>query len=130
MGETLFPTGHGRYGKGTQYHAFNLAANTWQLHYLRLTNQLDDSNMELVRGVFEKMNMEYTGVMRRFSSRGSLSLWDRSKPSVWLTAWVIQIFEDVAFQDWEDYIYIDAQVFGHAVMWLLNYQQTDGAFLE
>ena len=33
--ETLFPTGHGRHGKGTQYHAFNLAANTWQLHYLR-----------------------------------------------------------------------------------------------
>ena len=28
-----------RYGKGTDFHAFNLAANTWQLHYLRLTNQ-------------------------------------------------------------------------------------------
>jgi hypothetical protein len=36
---TLFPTGHGRYGKGTEYHIFNLAANNWQLHYLRLTNQ-------------------------------------------------------------------------------------------
>ena len=36
---TLFPTGHGRYGKGTEYHVFNLAANNWQLHYLRLTNQ-------------------------------------------------------------------------------------------
>ena len=33
--ERLFPTGHGRFGKGTEYHAFNLAANTWQLHYFR-----------------------------------------------------------------------------------------------
>ncbi len=38
--ESMFPTGNGRFGKGTEYHAFNLAANTWQLHYLRLTNQL------------------------------------------------------------------------------------------
>ena len=40
--ERLFPTGHGRFGKGTEYHIFNLAANTWQLHYFRLTNQLQE----------------------------------------------------------------------------------------
>ena len=45
--ETAFPTGHGRHGKGTEYHVFNLALNTWQLHYLRLTGQLTDSNLEL-----------------------------------------------------------------------------------
>ena len=117
----MFPTGHGRHGKGTQYHAFNLAANCWQLHYLRfflssdkksvddicynypfnlfrLTNQLGDNNMEMVREIFKKMNEEYTGVMRRFNSRGAVSMWDRSKPSVWLTAWTLQIFRDVAFQ--------------------------------
>ena len=33
-----------RYGKGTDFHAFNLAANTWQLHYLRLTNQLNEED--------------------------------------------------------------------------------------
>ena len=68
--ETAFPTGHGRHGKGTDYHAFNLALNTWQLHYLRLTNQLNDSNMNLKKKVFEKMNEEYTAVMRRFTSQG------------------------------------------------------------
>jgi hypothetical protein len=33
-------------------------------------------------------------------------------------------------QDWEDYIYIDPQIFGHSVLWLLNYQREDGAFVE
>ena len=72
----------------------------WQLplHLLRLTNQLGDNNMEMVREIFKKMNEEYTGVMRRFNSRGAASMWDRSKASVWLTAWTLQIFRDVAFQ--------------------------------
>ena len=30
-----FPDGNGRYGKGTEFHIFNLAANTFQLHYFR-----------------------------------------------------------------------------------------------
>jgi len=128
--ETIFPTGHGRYGKGTEYHAFNLAANTWQLHYLRLTNQLDDDNWGMVRDVFEGMNEEYTAIMRRFSSRGSLSLWDRSTPSVWLTAWCVKILRDVAFQDWEDYIYIDPAVADNSIMWLVNHQTLEGEFLE
>ena len=153
--ETAFPTGHGRYGKGTDYHAFNLALNTWQLHYLRLTNQLnqqsppdhllhqhqfhnhhfqhqkmDESKAELKKRVFERMNEEYTAVMRRFSSHGSWRNWDRSAPSVWLSAWCLRVLHAVSFQDWEDFIYIDPQVFGNAVMWLLNYQNKDGAFVE
>ena len=89
--------GHGRHGKGTEYHAFNLGANTLQLHYFRLTNQLQ-SNWGLAKRVFEQMNVEYTAVMRRFSSQGWVSNWDNSKPSVWLTAWVIRIFQSVSFQ--------------------------------
>ncbi len=127
--ERLFPTGHGRHGKGTEYHAFNLGANTWQLHYYRLTNQLQD-NWDLAKKVFEQMNVEYTGVMRRFSSQGWFSNWDNSKPNVWLTAWVIRIFSHVSFQDWEDYIYIDPLVVGSAVMWLINYQTPEGSFTE
>ena len=73
--ERMFPTGHGRFGKGTEYHAFNLAANTWQLHYYRLTNQLRD-NWKLAKEVFEAMNIEYTAVMRRFSSQGNFIVQD------------------------------------------------------
>ena len=68
------------------------------------------------------MNVEYAGVMRRFSSHGWVSNWDDSKPNVWLTAWVIRTFSHVTYQDWEDYIYIDPMVVGSAVMWLINYQ--------
>ena len=125
----IFPDGNGRHGKGTEYHAFNLAANTWQLHYYRLTNQLQP-NWELAKKVFEQMNVEYTAVMRRFSSQGWVSIWDTSKPSVWLTAWCIRIFQAVSFQDWEDYIYIDPEIFGSSVMWLINYQNIEGAFSE
>ena len=122
--ERMFPTGHGRHGKGTEYHAFNLAANTWQLHYYRLTNQLQE-NWDLAKRVFEQMNVEYAGVMRRFSSQGWVSNWDESKPNVWLTAHVVRIFSHVGFQDWEDYIYIHPDVTGSAVMWLINYQTVD-----
>ncbi len=59
-----------------------------------------------------------------------VSNWDNSKANVWLTAWVIRIFQSVSFQDWEDYIYIDPKVIGSAVMWLLNYQSEEGAFQE
>ena len=52
--ERLFPTGHGRHGKGTEYHAFNLGANTWQLHYFRLTNQLQ-AKWDLAKRVFEQV---------------------------------------------------------------------------
>ena len=69
-----------------------------------------------------QMNVEYTAVMRRFTSHGGVKNWDDSKANVWLTAWVIRCFDHVSFQDWEDYIYIHPLVVGSAVMWLLNYQ--------
>ena len=127
--ERMFPTGHGRFGKGTEYHAFNLAANTWQLHYFRLTNQLQE-NWSLAKRVFEQMNVEYAGVMRRFSSQGWVSNWDYSKPNVWLTSHVISVFTHGQYQDWEDYFYIEPNVVGSAVMWLLNYQTEEGSFAE
>ena len=70
-----------RYGKGTDYHAFNLAANTWQLHYLRLTNQLNEDGKYryIAKDVFYQMNVEYTAVMRRFSSHGSFKNWDMGR---------------------------------------------------
>ena len=68
--------------------------------------------------------------MRRFSSHGWTSNWDDSKPSVWLTAWVIRIFKQVSHQEWEDYIYIDPMIMDKALMWLLKYQTKEGAFGE
>ncbi len=110
--ESVFPSGNGRFGKGTEHHAFNLAANAWQLHYLRLTNQLTDNERyrDVAKAVFGQMNVEYTAVMRRFGSDGAFANWDGAPSSVWLTAWVVRIFSDVSFQDWEDFIYMDPKV--------------------
>ena len=127
--EMMFPEFTAKWCKGSEYHVFNLGANAWQLHYLRLTNQLFD-NSELVKRVLEQMNVEYTAVMRRFSAQGWVSVWDRSGPSVWLTSWCIRIFQVASFQDWEDFFYVDPLIVGSAVMWLLNYQSIDGAFSE
>ena len=46
----------------------------------------------------------------RFGSDGGLSPFDNTPHSVWLTAWCIKVYKHVAFQDWEDYIYIDPYV--------------------
>ena len=61
--ETMFPTVHGRVTKGSEYHAFNLGANTWQLHYLRLTNQLTGENLAMARKVFDQINVEYLAII-------------------------------------------------------------------
>ena len=119
--ESMFPEFSGKFGKGSEYHAFNLAANTWQLHYYRLTNQFRE-NWDLVKTVFEQMNIEYAAVMRRFTTQGWVSVWDSSGPSVWLTSWCIRIFQSASFQDWEDFFYVDSQVISSAIMWLINYQ--------
>ena len=50
----------------------------------------------------------------------------KAKPSVWLTAWVVTIFKDVSFQDWEDFIYIDPKVswlVALVVLYLFIYKQ-------
>jgi CD109 antigen len=122
--ETIFPTGHGRFGKGAEYHLFNLAANTWQLHYLRLTNQLAEK-FDLAKEVFKQMNVEHSAVMRRFTAQGGVTNWDRSPPSVWLTAWALRIFRHVSFQDWEDYIYIDPLVSMYNCLELENHPILD-----
>ena len=61
---------------------------------------------------------------------GGVSNWDKSAPSVWLTAWVIRIFSHVSYQDWEDYLYIDPLIVSSGAVWLLNYQSEDGYFIE
>lgn len=127
--ESMFPSGHGRFGKGAEYHLFNLAANAWQLHYLRLTNQLTEK-FDLAKRVFEQMNIELSAVMRRFSAHGGVRNWDEAADSVWLTAWTLRIFSHVSFQDWEDYIYIDPLVVSSGAVWLLNFQSASGYWLE
>ena len=108
---------------------FNLGVNTWQLHYLRLTNQLTD-NWDTAKGVFEKMNYFYMTVLKSLEGTGGLKEFGKRQGSVWMTAWGLRVFAHTAFQEWEDYIYIDPRVMETCASWLLNFQSDDGHFVE
>lgn len=74
--------------RGTEAHLFNLAATTWNLHYLRLTRQLES---ETLRHGLNEMNAQLAGLMRLYDDQGSFRSQTSSKPSVWVTV-QIQFF--------------------------------------
>lgn len=55
---------------------------------------------------------------------------NQSASSVWLTAYVVRVFQEASFYEWENYIYIDPNVISKAVDWILHHQNSDGAFWE
>lgn len=74
----------GKEGKGTADRIFDLASNTWTLHYLRLTNQLASA---VAKTTFQEMNKHFAQIMKRFNSNiGWFKTWNLSKPSVWYVA--------------------------------------------
>lgn len=117
----------GKDGKGTADRLFELSANIWALHYLRLTNQLTKA---ISRPVFVHMNKLFAWVMKRFSLPGFFRMYNLSKPSVWLSSWALQVFQQGSFQDWENDFFIEASIFSRVVEWLLQYQNLDGSFSE
>ena len=58
---------------------FNLAYNSWSLHYMRLTNQLPRA---FLRRVLEQMNVHFLLIMKRYR-RGPFVFFDGGRPSVW-----------------------------------------------
>lgn len=71
----------GKEGKGTADRIFDLAANTWTLHYLRLTNQLTSDQ---AKQTFQAMNRHFAQIMKRFNANsGWFKVWNLSKPTVW-----------------------------------------------
>ncbi|XP_075233181.1 CD109 antigen-like isoform X2 [Lycorma delicatula] len=116
-----------RYSKGTESRLFEMAANVWSLHYLRLTNQLQSSTAHTV---LEEINILYAHVMKRYNSDGWFYNWNPKKPNLWLTAWALRIFKHATFPDWENVLYIDPQVFARSITWLLKFQTYSGSFRE
>jgi len=70
----------GKDGKGTADRIFDLAANVWTLHYLRLTNQLESTVLRTVLGAMSKA---FAHIMKRFQPAGSFKMWNTSNGSVW-----------------------------------------------
>ncbi|XP_069938701.1 CD109 antigen [Cherax quadricarinatus] len=114
--------------RGTEPSTFNFGANLWTLHYLRLSNQLDYSE---VREIFDQLNVELAAIIYRFGADGSFKMWDTAGPSVWLTAWTTRILQHAQFQDWENIIYIEPRIISKAIEWLVKWQDPiTGAFRE
>lgn len=117
----------GKDGKGTADRLFELSANVWGLHYLRLTNQLTTS---VSRPVFTHMNKLFAWIMKRFGEPGFFKMWNISRPSVWLSSWALQVFAQSLFQDWENEFYVEKTIFTKTTEWLLKFQNLDGSFTE
>lgn len=47
-----------------------------------------------------------------------------------LQAWVLRVFSQSQFQDWENHYIIDRKLLSSCVRWILGYQNNDGSFSE
>jgi CD109 antigen len=127
----------GKDGKGTADRIFELSANVWALHYLRLTNQLttpDQTSTTRTRPVFAHMNKLFAWIMKRFSlpssSSGFFKMWNISQGCVWLSSWALQVFQHASFQDWENEFFVEQTIFARVVNWLIHHQNLDGSFSD
>lgn len=102
-------TNQGEFGFSNWRNVFDLGLNTWQLHYLRLTNQWTE-NLQTIQGVFETMNTILMEITMKMESTGAVRGFTGAPASVWLTSWALRIFAYAGFQEWEDYIYVDPVV--------------------
>lgn len=117
----------GRILRGTESLLFSLGTTTWSLHYLRLTRQLKP---KVLYKTLEQMNVHMAGLMRLYRREGSFRLHPKSKPSVWVTAWVVRILSQSQFQDWENHYFVDRNLLSNCVKWILSHQNNDGSFYD
>ncbi|XP_076358221.1 CD109 antigen-like isoform X2 [Tachypleus tridentatus] len=113
---------------GGEQNMFNFAANLYALLYFRRTNH---KILELEREALHYLNLGYQNQLRYQNEDGSFRMfrWD-NKPSVWLTAFCVQVFHKAVLEDWKNFLFIDPTVISKGIKWLLNYQSPDGAFYE
>ncbi|XP_059351436.1 CD109 antigen-like [Daphnia carinata] len=113
--------------RGTEANLFNLATTLWSLHYLRLTNQLQS---DVLYSGLNDMNVQMAELMRLYHRDGSFRAHTNSKPTVWVTAWVVRILGQSQFQDWENHFYVDRRLLASSVKWIVSHQTSDGSFHE
>lgn len=110
---------------------FSFAANMYTTKFMRGIGQ---RNLTMERESFYYMNIGYQRQLSFANPDGSFSFfrtdWNQSAPSVWLTAFCARIFQEASFYEWENYLYIDPEVIGKAVSWILKHQTYEGSFYE
>lgn len=111
---------------------FNFAAHLYTTLHMRAVN-LRNRTQEKIS--FHYMNIIYQKQISFMNPDGSFSLfrsdWNQSSPSVWLTAYTIQVFQEAASNyEYENYLYIDPDLISKSVLWLLQHQTEEGSFYE
>ncbi|BES89109.1 Complement component [Nesidiocoris tenuis] len=117
-----------RQGKGTDVRLYEFGLNIWTLRYRRVTTTLQGGKEEQER--LNRANLLYGNILKRFLSDGSFTNWDNAPPSVWLSAWVLRVFSQAVYADWEYVLYIDKTIFNRALDWIVNFQTPEGKFVE
>ncbi|XP_055836830.1 CD109 antigen-like [Episyrphus balteatus] len=114
-----------------EQNAFSFAVNLYTVMYMRLINQ---RNKTIEKNAFHHLNIAYQRQLSFMRDDGSFSLfrsdWNNSESSVWLTAYCVRTFQEAAFYEWENYIYIDPTVIENGIVWLLQHQGPEGGFFE
>ena len=95
------------FGKGLEFHTFNLAFNVLALHYSRLTSTELTFNW---KNLLDAASTNLAGILRTFTQVGYVTAFDDSRPSIWLTAWVLKYLKIATFQEWEFGLHIDENV--------------------
>ncbi|XP_065338347.1 CD109 antigen [Cloeon dipterum] len=110
---------------------FGLAAHVYTTYYMRFINQ---RNKTIEKQSFHHLNVGYQRMLSFRNQDGSFSLfrsdWNHSSPSVWVTAYCAKIFQELSFNEWENFIFIDPTVIDGAVRYVLNHQTVEGSFWE
>lgn len=111
---------------------FNFAAHLYTTLHMRAVNL---RNRTQEKDSFHYMNIMYQKQISFMNPDGSFSLfrsdWNQSSPSVWLTAYTIQVFQEVSSNyEYENYLYIDPDMLAKSVLWLLQHQTEEGSFYE
>ncbi|XP_055919076.1 CD109 antigen-like [Eupeodes corollae] len=114
-----------------EQNAFSFAVNLYTVMYMRLINQ---RNKTIEKNAFHHLNQAYQRQLSFMREDGSFSLfrsdWNNSESSVWLTAYCVRTFQEAAFYEWENYIYIDPMVIEKGIRWILQHQGPEGGFFE
>jgi len=120
--------------KSGELRMFNFAYHLYTLIYLRLTNQLENPDKQLLsKQLLEALSRDYVHQMA-FYHNNSFSMFERES-SVWLTAYCARVYFDAQYDDWHNFIYIDPDIIHNSILFVLNHQildhsELDGSFYE
>ncbi|XP_064599225.1 CD109 antigen-like [Liolophura sinensis] len=115
------------YGSAEQ-NMFNFAYNLLTLKFKKNSKQLSDP---VLMRTLEYMNVGLQRQLSYMTPEGGVKMFrDDTEASTWLTAFVVKTLDEARFAEWEQTLFIPADLINSLVIWLCNKQNDTGAFHE